>query len=373
MSQEFYPVLIFEFIILFVGCLYAFMPYLTRKTECFGVTIPTSAQDDSQVSALKRSFRNIMLIITLVFAILAFLVLTRFDVNDDALGGSLIAGTIVLLLAVDFLLYLKFHYAVKRIKAEHGWGEQASQVAVVSISGRSDVVSAWWLVLYPLAIAATAIIGFANYDAMPDFIPMQYDFAGNVTSTMAKSVGGLFFAPGVQLFVALVLAVSYVAIAKSRRQIDASDPEVSLEQSRRFTMAWSAFIVGMGLLLMLMFLFMQLNFIGWIPASAIGYITGIPLAIILIAAIVMSFKYGQGGSRVRLKKATKTTIIDRDDDKYWKLGQFYYNPDDPAVFVEKRFGIGFTNNFARPLTWVFLGGLAVFIIVSIAMSSKLGK
>jgi uncharacterized membrane protein len=30
---------------------------------------------------------------------------------------------------------------------------------------------------------------------------------------------------------------------------------------------------------------------------------------------------------------------------------FYVNPDDPAILVEKRFGIGYTLNFGRPAAW----------------------
>nr|WP_220376789.1 DUF5808 domain-containing protein [Paenibacillus taihuensis] len=50
-------------------------------------------------------------------------------------------------------------------------------------------------------------------------------------------------------------------------------------------------------------------------------------------------------------------------------GGFYYNPQDPALLVPKRHGIGWTVNFGRPLGWViFLGILAVpFIIVGIVV------
>ena len=38
---------------------------------------------------------------------------------------------------------------------------------------------------------------------------------------------------------------------------------------------------------------------------------------------------------------------DGTPDACWKLGLFYFNPDDTALFVEKRIGIGYTINFAR--------------------------
>ncbi len=40
-------------------------------------------------------------------------------------------------------------------------------------------------------------------------------------------------------------------------------------------------------------------------------------------------------------------------EKGWK-GIFYSNPEDPAVFVPKRFGIGYTLNFGNPWSWVVL-------------------
>jgi uncharacterized membrane protein len=37
--------------------------------------------------------------------------------------------------------------------------------------------------------------------------------------------------------------------------------------------------------------------------------------------------------------------------KHWKLLVFYYNPDEPRLFVAKRYGTPVTLNFARPMAW----------------------
>ena len=42
-------------------------------------------------------------------------------------------------------------------------------------------------------------------------------------------------------------------------------------------------------------------------------------------------------------------------DACWYLGQIYYNPQDPAIFVQKRLGLGYTVNFGKPVSWVLLG------------------
>lgn len=44
----------------------------------------------------------------------------------------------------------------------------------------------------------------------------------------------------------------------------------------------------------------------------------------------------------------------------WRLGgMIYWAPDDPAVFVPKRMGIGQTLNFARPGAWLLLAGITI--------------
>ena len=37
-----------------------------------------------------------------------------------------------------------------------------------------------------------------------------------------------------------------------------------------------------------------------------------------------------------------------DDPANWKLGIFYFNKEDTRLFPPKRFGIGWTINFANP-------------------------
>ena len=48
---------------------------------------------------------------------------------------------------------------------------------------------------------------------------------------------------------------------------------------------------------------------------------------------------------------------------------FYYNPADPSPFIEKRTGIGYTLNFARPTAWIFLIGIAAVVIISLVAAA----
>jgi uncharacterized membrane protein len=56
----------------------------------------------------------------------------------------------------------------------------------------------------------------------------------------------------------------------------------------------------------------------------------------------------------------------RAPESCWKAGVFYVNPDDPSIFVEKRIGIGYTLNFAHPLSWLIVG-LSILAPLAVAV------
>jgi len=49
-------------------------------------------------------------------------------------------------------------------------------------------------------------------------------------------------------------------------------------------------------------------------------------------------------------------VAEPTPDDRWTLGGIYSNPDDPAIFVQKRIGYGYTVNFANPWSWAVMGG-----------------
>jgi uncharacterized membrane protein len=100
----------------------------------------------------------------------------------------------------------------------------------------------------------------------------------------------------------------------------------------------------------------------------ISSIIPIVIAIVMVIfSVYVSIKIGQGGSRIDFNNGSKgdSKVSNIDDDKYWKLGNtIYVNKDDPALFVEKRFGIGWTMNFGRKESIIIL---AVFILLIVLL------
>jgi uncharacterized membrane protein len=67
----------------------------------------------------------------------------------------------------------------------------------------------------------------------------------------------------------------------------------------------------------------------------------------------------QGGTRAAIP-APAAAEGDHTPDACWKWGVFYFNPADPAILIEKRFGIGYTLNFGNRWSWAVM--LAVLLI-----------
>jgi len=95
---------------------------------------------------------------------------------------------------------------------------------------------------------------------------------------------------------------------------------------------------------------------------ALGLMPLVPVLVLVV--IVVLVRLGQGGAKGP-SAATGVPVGDRTPDKYWKLGLFYFNPEDPAVLIEKRFGLGYTFNFARPATWIIMGLLLMSALVPV--------
>ena len=90
----------------------------------------------------------------------------------------------------------------------------------------------------------------------------------------------------------------------------------------------------------------------------------------LIAIVLVLFWHPQ---RSRPKTSTRadrprTGAICRDDDRYWYRGVFYGNPDDPDLFVPKRFGLGWTMNFGHPQAKLVLIGLLLLPLVLLILT-----
>ncbi|MHB8854580.1 MAG: DUF5808 domain-containing protein [Ignavibacteriaceae bacterium] len=64
-----------------------------------------------------------------------------------------------------------------------------------------------------------------------------------------------------------------------------------------------------------------------------------------------------------IAKERRNRVTNESD--LWIWGIFYYNPDDPRIIVPKKIkGLGWTFNFAKPISIIIVCVILVFIILS---------
>lgn len=355
-----------------VTVIFAILPYIGRRTLTFGVAIPRNVHDDQELKEMRKSFSIKVIIVGLLSGIISAVL---FSVLDADLATGLMAGLLFAYIIIIYILYVINFRRVKEIKKNKGWKEHVQEVTVADTqfhkSKRS--VSALWFLVYCVIIVATILIGVLLYENIPEKVPMQSDINGNITRYAEKNEQIILFAPALQAVMALVFGFIYWIMQKTPPVIDPDAPEITSQQNTKFRYRWSAFIVFGGIVLLLVFMSLQLSITNIISLETAGIIPLVGAGVLVAGAIILSIASGQSGSRIRVGKQEDGKVIHRDDDKYWKWGSFYVNKDDPALFVEKRFGVGFTINFGRPAAvLIFVGVLAVILIAAILSSTLAG-
>ncbi|HJH73878.1 MAG: DUF1648 domain-containing protein [Gordonibacter pamelaeae] len=334
-------------------------PFLMRRGEVFAVTVPDTAAHDPYLRRLKRRYALLMATLTAVLtAVGAFGAFT----GDAGLALAVLCVGMLLLCIGSYGLMLYFRSKVRSYKKEQGWQASAREsVAVVGDAPVPRAVSLKWNLLYLPVIAVTLAIGAVGYAQMPDLIPQHMNFQGEVTEYMEKTPFTILVPALIVAFVAACMAFAHWTILRSKRPSNPSAPATSALAYGMFARAQSILLVAGGLALSVLGPVMELSFIGVTGLEQAGVFVVALALVIVVGSIVVSLVYGQGGSRVFSRMAASERLL-ADDDEHWKLGVFYYNPDDASLFLPERFGIGWTMNWARPAVWaIMLAGLVLTV------------
>jgi uncharacterized membrane protein len=199
----------------------------------------------------------------------------------------------------------------------------------------------------PFAIlAAAAVRLWLRQEELPARLPVHWGWDGRPdrwiegTPTAAAAVLAANFA------VLSVLAATILLIAYRTRRIATAGPAAQAELRFRRLTIWT--------LITAQFLLAMTG--AWVVLPA--FAPWILLAPVIVLTVLL-IRMGQGGART----ARDAPAGDRTPDRCWKWGLVYVNPDDPALIVEKRFGIGYTLNFAHPAAWAIMAALLLPLVL----------
>jgi len=350
------------------GVISAITPWLMRENECFAVTVPATAQKDPVIRGYKVRYTASLLILSLVCTVLIGVLIAN---ASEQIAMIVLTVSIFVVVIGSFLLMLHYRRAVLRLKDERGWHAQTSiHAALVGEGDTPRPLPLAWEFLNVPVIVFTAAVSWMLYPSMPDQVPMHMDLSGNITSWVDKSPATMAFPLLVQVVIFVTMLFSHYMIIHSKKAVDPAAPASSAYAYGLFAHAQSAFLVVFGILIDAVMVCLPLSFANVLTMSQSAVVVMVASLACVGAALVLSIRYGQAGSRVAGHVEGDDSLVD-DDDAHWKLGVFYFNPTDASVFLHKRFGIGWTLNFARLQAWLMIGGLVLVMVILVVASSMM--
>lgn len=356
------------FLALFIIGIQAALPYLLKPTIVFGVTVPSSHTKEPALTTYKRLYA----LITASFGIILIGGFTIWAFTSNATEEKIVIYGLAIQFAILFMsmaLYFLLHAKTTRLKRNQKWGMNLKEVRITDIAIRTaDEMLPWYIYLVPIIITIGIIAYTATqYTNLPDLIPTHWGIDGKPDAFSPKTPFSAIALPLILLVIqGMMLGINELT-KKSGIKINATNKKKSRAQQLTFRKYTSWFLFTTILLMTILFSFLQLTTIHiniGNPVLLLSMPLGF-LVIIFILTAIYAFKVGQSGSRLSVDIIDEEVegITNYDDDQYWKAGMFYMNKNDPSIFVEKRFGVGWTLNLGHPLGYIILFGPILIILI----------
>lgn len=376
-----------------IAALLLAMPSIVRPTLPLGVSVPTERVSDPAVRSAVRLYRWCVTIAWLICVIVGTLVALIVPVLTVAIMP-------LLFLVLSFIVYVVVRRSIVAAKRDGGWYEGKPTRLVADASPRRHGhPPIGWLLASLAVVCAVVALGIAVYGSLPDIVPVHWGAGGHVDRTAPKSVWSVFSLPIVAGALSIGLyGMSWVTRSNGGRRVASDTPEQSAMRAEAQRHLAST---GLGILSLALTLGLGASAATtWLAPSSPGLMfasIGLTLLLTLGATAGIVVAYGRamtranalathsagvpaaaGGAVATHSRAAAHPAAESprpeapDDDRYWKLGVLYVNRDDPATFVPKRFGVGWTINLGSPGGIVFGIIAAVVVVGSIVTSIVAG-
>lgn len=326
------------------------LPRLSRPDILFSVTVPGAFASSAESAAIVHRYRTVVWLSTLVLVG----VMMALPARD---GRAAFVGLHV---AVTFGAWAWAHRRVR----PHAAPAQAIRVATLTPRDTHLPGGALFAAGPLIILAAAALFLWLNWNLIPERVPWRWSAEGTPTGFRTKSVRGIYTGLAIgAAVVSIMLATAWTIVARTRQvaiEGAAAAGERRFKGVSALRLLCSAYAVA-----------------GLSAAFSVGpVIRGTdrlpPFILVLLGvAIALSFGFvlvliwlGQGGQRALAPDARDGIHGDATPDVAWKGGFLYYNPNDPALLVERRMGIGWTLNMANRWSWLILGAMVLAIVIS---------
>jgi uncharacterized membrane protein len=218
------------------------------------------------------------------------------------------------------------------------------------------------LTLLGVGTTIAAISGTTGYilgraPSIPGFIPVHFDDQAIADRFLRASYAIILVPVWIQLALAIMFgAIAGVLLYRTHKTRSAVENELKRQERERMLMTAEAisllaaiWVTFQGLLAIRLIMMWQLMCCGLGDV----YYQSLVVCIVLSALV---------GVRAAVYLQYPKPVIRPTEAVHWRFRGMYFNRQDPALFVPRRDGSGWTVNFGRPQAVVFVG-LIIFVSI----------
>jgi uncharacterized membrane protein len=258
--------------------------------------------------------------------------------------------------------YAAFHRRVLRMKEP-----EAETIEGVSRPRRAPLAGGWLWAGPPILAVVLGVSGWLYWAEVSHGRPTGFDISGMAVS-QAPPPAGLFFVPvvGVACWSILLLVAAGLWGLRRRRTpgepTDAPDlgPVSGIQWFFLFVAFWLAVTLGSAGQFIARFA-AGLSVHPWLTLAAVSD------AVVIIAVFVVYLGFSRGRQRGVLREGATAGegAIDGDGtpDSAWKLGLYYFSPEDPSREIRTGRTLKPTTNWGHPLGALVRLGLPCLVLV----------
>jgi uncharacterized membrane protein len=304
------------------------LPHFSRARFFFAITVAPGFRSSPEGQAIQRRYHREVAAALAGSAILVWLLAAHWPDLAVVMAG-------LLPIFAGLLQFLAARARVRRYSLSGQLPEDSIREAELSTeSDRLPWLTALAMPAFVLPVGA-AIYLRARWYEIPERFPVHWNAVGVADRWTDKTPHGVYmpllFAAALMLFILLLGLGMFYGARRGPQRI----------------------AVLKILLAMIYFEGLVFTWVGLMP------VLQLPVAWLIGGSLVFTLTVVWWCYRL----ATDPQMpAESTPDECWRLGAIYFNPADPAVFVQKRIGFGYTFNFGNRMSWILLAGFAAGLI-----------
>lgn len=339
-----------------------FTQNLSGKRQFYGVSLNSDYFDKNEFKNLDKRFKFLVTTGFLAFTIIALVSIYIFKAYDFASIFPMLGFCLY-----QFIVYVNVHNKVKSIKQELALNISDLDLPKTKVifdtefmHDKNKLIKKFSIILIIPTVVLTLVGAYilSQYSSIPDVIPTHWGFTGEADAFSDKSFTSVLTQVGMMIGLGIIIYISAISSLKSRAKLSVDKFDESKKTNLYYLSKFgiSFVIVSIGTHIMFIDILLATLTGGNVNPNILWPST----IIIIIAALYQTYIYYKSPN----KSKSAVYSVD-DDDSMWILGCIYNNPNDPSLFVQKRFGVGWSINIGTTLGKLFFA--LPFIIIFVAL------